>query len=340
MARRCIFACVAFLVINSAAHSQLLLFVSSSSTNSVLRYNGNTGAFIDNFASGGGLNSPAGLAINPIGGNLLVAGTGNNNVRQFNINTGTSMGNFTSGGSLMGPDGMIYGGDGKLYVSGGVAANVQRFNSDGTFDTVFGTPISSGGTLLGVTGVTFGGPTNQLFAGCFNSNFVSNVQRFPVGGGAGSVFTSGTSLPIPAGITFGPDGNLYVSSSLNNSVLRYNGTTGVFMNAFIAANAGGLSQPYGLGFGPDNNLYVASYGGNAATSMIKRYDGTTGAFIDNFASGGGLNNPTYFLFYNAVVPEPSTIVLSATALAFAAGLYARHRYRKKTPHRHRRLAHR
>jgi hypothetical protein len=37
------------------------LFVSSVLTNSVLEYDGTTGAFVNTFASGGGLNQPFGL---------------------------------------------------------------------------------------------------------------------------------------------------------------------------------------------------------------------------------------------------------------------------------------
>ena len=39
-------------------------------------------------------------------------------------------------------------------------------------------------------------------------------------------------------------------------VLRYNGTTGAFIDAFVSSGSGGLDMPSGLTFGPDGNLYV------------------------------------------------------------------------------------
>ena len=47
----------------------------------------------------------------------------------------------------------------------------------------------------------------------------------------------------PTGLTFGPDGNLYVTSSLNDQVLRYDGSTGAFLDAFVPSGSGGLGWP-------------------------------------------------------------------------------------------------
>ena len=47
-------------------------------------------------------------------------------------------------------------------------------------------------------------------------------------------------------MVFGPDGNLYVSSGDSDEVLRYDGTTGAFIDSF--ASGGGLDSPFGLAF--------------------------------------------------------------------------------------------
>lgn len=93
-------------------------------------------------------------------------------------------------------------------------------------------------------------------------------------------------------MSFGSDGNLYVSSSLTDSVLRYNGQTGAFIDTFATEEKG--SEPDGLSFGPDGNLYIANF----RTNNILRYNGKTGAFIDTFvpSGSGGLNGPVKPIF--------------------------------------------
>jgi len=121
--------------------------------------------------------------------------------------------------------------------------------------------------------------------------------------------------------------DLYVTSFGTNQVLRFDGTTGAFVDAFVSAGDGGLSLPRDLVFGPDSNLYVGSFG----TGDIFRYNGTTGTFMDDFvaAGSGALGGPTFLLFGeggSAATPEPSTLGLLACGLA---GLAA---WKRKTIH--------
>jgi hypothetical protein len=57
-----------------------------------------------------------------------------------------------------------------------------------------------------------------------------------------------SSLVGAGGLVFGPKGNLFVSSSLTNQVLEYDGTTGRFIDAFVSAGSGGLNGPAFLTF--------------------------------------------------------------------------------------------
>ena len=102
-------------------------------------------------------------------------------------------------------------------------------------------------------------------------------------------------LSSPLGITMGPDGNVYVAGD-GGAVLRYNGTTGAYINTFVSQGSGGLAfnMNNGLAFGPDGNLYV----GSGPTNQVLEYNGSTGAFLRAFvaAGSGGLSDPRGVVF--------------------------------------------
>ncbi len=91
---------------------------------------------------------------------------------------------------------------------------------------------------LAQTPVTsFAPSTNTAFGVWFESDVSGNsIRRFDQSGAFIDVFVSAGAggLDDPTGVTFGPDGNLYVSGIVNNAVLRYNGTTGAFIDVFTS----------------------------------------------------------------------------------------------------------
>lgn len=91
-----------------------------------------------------------------------------------------------------------------------------------------------------------------------------------------------------------PRTDLLVSSNVNSSVLRYDGTTGEFVSVFIPPGSGGLSNIQGMAYGPDGHLYIASF----ATRNILRFNGRTGMFMGVFvpAGRGGLGAPGDLIF--------------------------------------------
>jgi subtilisin-like proprotein convertase family protein len=116
---------------------------------------------------------------------------------------------------------------------------------------------------------------------------------------------SQAKLATPYNVVINPaDGNLYVSSFANNSVVEYDGaranpnspTAGNLIRVFVPpANNGGLAQPDGLGFGPDGNLYVSS----TTNGEVIEYNGSTGAFVKVFltvTSGGAPAQTSGLLF--------------------------------------------
>jgi DNA-binding beta-propeller fold protein YncE len=85
----------------------------------------------------------------------------------------------------------------------------------------------------------------------------------------GTVVDNSTDLNQPTGIGMSPNFNeLYVSSSQNNRVLKYdyNGATGVATNPTIFADASdGLEFPNDIRFSPDGSkVYVANLSGGVS----------------------------------------------------------------------------
>ena len=102
-------------------------------------------------------------------------------------------------------------------------------------------------------------------------------------------------LDGPTSAIFGPDGNLYVASFNTDEILRYDGSTGAFLDVFVAAGSGALNGPdAGMAFGPGEDLFVPSF----FNHRILRYDGTTGTFVSTFISSspGNMFQPRAIVF--------------------------------------------
>ena len=147
------------------------------------------------------------------------------------------------------------------------------------------------------------GPDGNIYVASRNSNG-GPLQRLDREADWNVCSTGSGGVSVSHGLAFGPDGNLYVGSGgdgTNSSVLRFNGTTGAFIDTFVSAGSGGLNRTFGFVFGADGNLYVAS--GQTNSGMRDRgplgaspgsplpSTGQTGA---NFVppNSGGLTSPT------------------------------------------------
>jgi len=120
----------------------------------------------------------------------------------------------------------------------------------------------------------------DLKTGAFNERFSKPHLSYTAAG------INDDGLNQPFGLIYDPGGNLLVASYGTDSVRRYDGRTGVFIDTFACGHH--LVQPRNIVYGPDGNLYVTS--GN---HRVLRFDGKTGSFIDTFVapSSGGLNDP-------------------------------------------------
>ncbi len=222
-----------------------------------------SGTYIDTFvaAGSGGLSRPADLQFGPDGDLYVLrwsgAGTADDQILRFDGRTGEFRGVFVSLNFGIRYTDMTFGPDGDLYISE-ATGNVQQFDGrTGTYRGLFAGGI--GGEFMGLVF----GPDGHLYVS--NDRFLqSSVKRYH--GKTGALLGDFVTPPHngrlngPSDLVFGPDGSLYVSSSRTDSVLRYDGQNGIFIDEFIPSGSGGLIGTAKLLFvAPESSRPMAAF---------------------------------------------------------------------------------
>lgn len=217
-----------------------LLYVASEGTDTIQRYNAQSGAFIDTFvtAGSGGLDGPTGMTWNSLG-QLVVPSFNNDMVLRYDGVTGAPLEPLVTAGSngLNGPDnGTIIGPDGDLYVPSYFSNRVLRYDGEtgapvSVFIASIGRPrvLEFRGSSLFITSETADAVREyNATSGAFIRNFTT-----PRAGG----------LDSPIGMAFDSENNLYVSSGTNDNVLRFDAGNGAFEAEVLGPNAFGIDGP-------------------------------------------------------------------------------------------------
>jgi hypothetical protein len=242
------------------------LYISNGgpTTSSILRYNGLTGAFIDTFVPVG---TPEfiGMTFGP-NGNLFVADF-SGGVKEYDGKTGQFIRVFATPPGT-GPNNAIqplFGPDGNFYL-GDQPNDVEEFNPvTGAFIRAFPSAPGPAG-MLPIT-IAFG-PDGNLYVGTFGQccpGIQGEILKYDLTTGALlGVFVQPSSggLQVVQELVFRPDGYLYVTSSntagiaAGNQILRFDATTGAFVDVFIGPGAQGL--PGIFAFAPDTTPSLSS----------------------------------------------------------------------------------
>ncbi len=258
-------------------------------SNSVKRFNARTGAFIDDYISGHGLNGPTAIAVGP-DGNLYVTGGESQTVHRFDGRTGQFMDIFVprdATSRMNAPNGMDFGPDGNLYVGSFNSREVKRFNGQtGQFIDTF-VPPGSGG--LNQPGYLMFAPDGNMLIASVAGRAIKHYD-----GKTGAYLGDFLKLEgntNPNAFCLGPEGRFYVCCYRSKSIQRFDGKTGAFIDNFIVAEGLHNREPVGIAFGPDANLYVST-----RADEVLRFNGETGEFMDTFLSGSDMRFPQYMIF--------------------------------------------
>jgi sugar lactone lactonase YvrE len=308
------------------------------------------------------LDHPKGVAIDAAG-NVFIADAGNNVIRK--INTGgiisTFAGNGTPGysgdgltataASLNAPNGVAFDSLGNLYICDADNYCVRKVNTSGIMSTYAGTGgvtgYSGDGFAATAAEMTFPGgialdPSGNLFITdeynhCVRKvNIAGIITTFAGAGGMGYTGDNGpataANIGFPFGIACDGYGNVYISQTLNNRILKVN-TSGIVnnlagdgTNGFLGdgspATAGEFDTPWGIASDGAGNVYVADNANErirkitpADTLFTVAGNGSSGYFGD-----GGLAT-------NAKLRDPAGVAVSPDGSIYIAD-YNNHAVRK------------
>jgi hypothetical protein len=302
LGKACTFLAMVWMTgVTGGAHGRQVLFISSSSTNSVGVYDARTGATINsNFiTSNQGLNLPGILAVDN-NNRLYVVSEGTVGfeppeiIGQYNATTGA-----TINANLLSPSRFVFGlvADNQNHL---FAANY--FAGLWQYDATTGAANQSfSHAFYDTNGLAIDG-NGHLFVASYNQGLVAEVDS-----------TTGMFInsALVTGLGFGTVGSvdarnhLFASHSPNgyNPILgEYDATTGAPINANL---------PFiGAPIFDDNNHFFVLNG-----SAVAEYDATTGTLINpSFITG--LISPRDIVFM-APVPEPSSLLLTSAVTAIA-----------------------
>ena len=171
-------------------------------------------------------NSPCGIAISPITGQVYIADSGNHRIQVLNPDL-TFSHSFGSRGSANGqfqyPCDIAIDSQGLVYVADRNNHCIQKFSPDGKFVGQFGTEGSGPGQLNWPTGITIDtAATGLVYVSEWGNNRISIftsdgvfVRKF------GSYGSNIDRFKGPRGLAFNKDGILYVCDVSDNQLVVY-----------------------------------------------------------------------------------------------------------------------
>ena len=190
----------------------------------------------------------------------------------------------------------LFDDEGRMYVASQGTGEVARFDAitgrfidewvyrrTGEVDRAKHLLFQQDGTLLVLNEGWFGFPKSVLRFDSSTNQFIDSLVTITY---KDPLYSQLGTLDA---MVQGPDGHLYIVSSSQNRVYRFDIHTGAYLGTFIEPQNGYPDKPKHIVLGPDNHFYLS----NSSTHEVIRFNGATGEFIDVFveSGAGGLTHP-------------------------------------------------
>jgi len=227
------------------------LYVADQLNSEILRYNSQTGAFMGVFVSSQDcVPHPEEVAFGP-NGDLYVSSTTGGGVGSYDGTTGKSLGvvaSTNSKGNKLAAAEITFGPDGDLYISSFISDNsILRYDPKSNLTSVF---IPSSIAQPAPSEVLFSTDGKYLYNGTFGSSI--SIKKYDAKTGALLGYlvppTNNGGILSVSRMKYGPDGDIYVSDFVGNTIVRFDPDTGAPLGDFISPGYGGLYNPSGFNF--------------------------------------------------------------------------------------------
>lgn len=212
--------------------------------------------------SGGGLDQPAGVAVDGNGDVWVADYVSPGAVSEF-APDGSALSpatGFTRGG-LNGPIGIAVDSAGNIWAAnwnGGNGTGITELASDGT--PLSGASGFEGGGMLGPIALAVA-PDGSIWVANYGN---SSASRLDSKGNASGPFAQG-ALVFPVSIAVDGLGDVWIANLPADNVTELDDSGQMLAPPYAG---GGLNEPSGLASAPDGNLWVTDFGNNAMTRLV------------------------------------------------------------------------
>ncbi|WP_145457738.1 GEVED domain-containing protein [Gimesia panareensis] len=299
----------------------------------ILRYDGLTGAFIEEYVTRGegGMGKPYGMAFDPNTGELYVASFSTNEILKFDSNGDPVPGGpFIAAGTggLANPRGITIGPDGLLYVANGATESILRFDPD---TGAFVDNYTYNATIQLPYGVAFvpennPNPDNNLYV---VDTDLGKVLKFagPFGTATPRVITDTALIVASNGVDFGDAPAAYPNLNAEDGARHaINNHTNLHFGVGVTADTDGKESPQANLDADDGILLNPIIAGDSSTTVtiISSGVGYVDAWID-FNGNNIWEANEQILTSQAVVAGSNSISISVPLGVIVGDVAARFR---------------